>query len=90
MRTKSLERALAKIDDTGDTFASCYHWSIALGGYDYGYKVQYNNYTVIRVNYSLREYEWLNNNYPYLDLTKGEKRAIKKALQCSSFSECEF
>lgn len=87
MRMKSLVRVIQKYDDTEEPYASCYHWSMALGGYDYGFCISYKNQDIIRVNYRYREYEWLNGDF---HLTKGEKKFIKKALHCSAFSECEF
>ena len=88
MRTVSLHNALKKIDESGGVIAKDRNWTIILGGYDFGYHVLYKGDQIIRVNYRLKEYSWLNNES--IHLTKGTKKRIKKALECSSFDCSEF
>lgn len=79
---EALRKARERMDDSNDGIVGrCGNWKIALGGYDMGYEVYYNNYPVMRVNYELDEYEFYNSDYSDVMFTPDTVPQIKKALE---------
>ena len=53
MKYGNLKRAFSAIN-FGNKFAKYGHWTIALGGYDEGYQIQYDGLPIAAINYGLK------------------------------------
>lgn len=73
----SFENKSIEIVGTID-FVRIKNWTIALGGYDTGYEVSYNDTCVMTVNYEYRTVEFAT--------TRGlNEKKLLKAMECESF-----